>query len=71
MLELRNFDHVTHLQYNLSHDKIWVTWQNFVGDILEWNYDVFVITYISSYLYFKKVWSSQFCWHHQNYNHVD
>ena len=24
----------------------------------------------SKHLYFKKVWSSHFCWHHQNCDHV-
>ena len=32
------------------------------------NYDV--ITFILKYRYFKKIWGSHFCWHHQNYNQV-
>ena len=29
-----------------------------------------MITFISKHLYFEKVWSSQFCWHHQNSNYI-
>ena len=51
-----------------SHDHIyniiWITWENFVGDVIVKNYDV--ITFISKYLYFNKAWSNQFCWYHQN-----
>ena len=50
--------------YNIT----WITWQNFVGDVIDRNYDA--ITTISKYPYFKKAWRSSFCWHHQNYNHV-
>ena len=56
-----------------SHDHlfniIWVTWQNFVGDFIDRNYNV--IIFISKHLYFKEAWSSQFCSHHQRFNHVD
>ena len=45
---------------------IGITWKNFVDDDIVKNYDV--ITFIVKYLYFKKDWSSQFCWHHQNCN---
>ena len=45
---------------------IGITWKNFVDDNIVKNYDV--ITFIVKYLYFKKDWSSQFCWHHQNCN---
>ena len=55
-----------------SHEQIyniiWIMWWNFVGDVIERNYDV--ITIISKYCYFKKAWGSHFCWHHQNYNQV-
>ena len=45
MLELPNFGHMT--TYNLSHVI------KFCCDVIDRNYDV--ITFISSYLYFKKV----------------
>ena len=55
-----------------SHDQIynitWVTWSNFVGDVMDTSYEV--ITFISKYLYFKKVWNSHFCLDHQNCKHV-
>ena len=55
-----------------SHDHIrnsnWVMWQNFVGNAIDWIYDV--ITFISKYLYFQKGWGSHFYWHHQNYNKI-
>ena len=45
-----------------SHDNIyniiWVTWLNFIGDILDRNYDV--KNFILKYLYFKKTWSNHF-----------
>ena len=47
---------------------VWVTYENPVDDIMDKYYDV--INFISKQLHFKKAWSSQFCWHHQNYNHV-
>ena len=44
-----------------SHDHInnifWVTWRNFVADVIDRSHDV--ITFISKYLYFK---SNHFCW---------
>ena len=55
-----------------SHDDlcniIWVTWQNFIGDVMDKNNDV--ITFVLKYVYSKKVWGSHLCWHHQNCNHV-
>ena len=48
------------------YNMIGITWKNFVDDDIVKNYDV--ITFIVKYLYFKKDWSSQFCWHHQNCN---
>ena len=43
-------------------------WQNFVGDVIDRIYDV--ITFISKYLYFRKVWGSHFCWHDQNFDRI-
>ena len=51
-----------HLKYNLSHVI------NFFRDVVVRNYDV--MTFILKYLYFKKNWSGQFCWHHQNCKQV-
>ena len=48
------------------YNMIGITWKNFVDDDIVKNYDV--ITFIVKYLYFKKDWSCQFCWHHQNCN---
>ena len=31
---------------------------------------IWLIMFILKYLYFKETYSSNFCWHHQNYNHV-
>ena len=56
MPELPNFVHM------------FISTVQFVNDIMERNYDV--ITSISKYLHFKKVCSSQFCYHHQNCNHI-
>ena len=51
-----------HLQHNLSHES------NLVDDVVDRNYDV--IIFILKKLYLKKTYSSHFCWHHQNCNHV-
>ena len=48
------------------YNMIGITWKNFVDDDIVKNYGV--ITFIVKYLYFKKDWSCQFCWHHQNCN---
>ena len=53
-----------HYIYNI----IWAKRWHFVGDVMGNNDDVLI--FISKYLYFKKAYSSQFCWHHQNCNHV-
>ena len=53
MLELPIFGHLTHPQYILSHVK------NSVGDVTDRIYDV--ITFLSTYLYTKKVWGGLFC----------
>ena len=45
MLELPNFGHMTK-------STIRVAWQNFVGDVMDSNYDI--VTFISKYHYFKK-----------------
>ena len=42
--------------------------QNFVGDVMDKNYDV--KTFISKYAYYKKAEKSQFCKDHQNCNYV-
>ena len=52
--------------YYHIHNIIWIMWLNFLGDVVDINYDVLVI--ISKSCYFKKGWGSHFCWHHQNYN---
>ena len=55
-----------------SHEKIyntiWITWLNFAVDVSKRNYDI--ITFISKYRYFEKVWGSHFWCHHHNYNQV-
>ena len=46
-------DRVTKLwSHNHIYNMIWVTWWNFVSDVIDINYDV--INFISKYLYFKK-----------------
>ena len=54
MLQLPNFGHMTTstIQFE-SRD------ENFVGDVMDRNYDV--ITFISKSLYFNKAWGSHFC----------
>ena len=54
MPELPNYVHI----YSI----IWVTWESFVGDVMDRNYDA--VTFILKNLHFKKAWSSQFCLHH-------
>ena len=39
----------------------------FFSHVIDKNYNVIIV--ISKYFYFKKGWCSQFCWHHQNFNH--
>ena len=51
-----------------NHNVICVMWQNFVGDVIDRIYDV--ITFISKYLYFRKVCGSHSCWHDQNFDHI-
>ena len=70
-LRLDNFSHRNpRITKRWSHDHfyniIWITWQVFVADVMDINYDV--IIFISKYFFFKKVWGSHFCWHHQNFN---
>ena len=62
-LELPNFGHM-----NTSTIKFESRVKNFVGDVIDINYDV--ITFISKYCYFKNAWGSHFCWYHQHYNQV-
>ena len=62
MLKLPKFDHT--IKYTIkfgSWDKILlVTSDRNYGDK----------SFISENLYFRKAYGSQFCWDHQNYNHV-
>ena len=62
MLEIPNFGHMTTSTIEFeSRNKI------FAVDDMDRNYDV--ITFQNTFI-LEKVWSSQFCWHHQSWNHI-
>ena len=52
-----------------TYNVIIAAWQSPIDDVKDTNYDVMI--FFSKYLYFKEVWSSQLCWHHQNFNNVN
>ena len=61
---LSNFGHMTTSKIFLESSA-----QNFIGDVIDRKFDG--KTFVLKCLYFKKTWSGQLCWHHQNYNNVD
>ena len=60
MLELPNLGHIAISKYSLSHEIIFSWWHHGRHNLS-----------FNMCRYSKKAWSSQICWHHQNYNHVD